>query len=201
MGLRDDHETAVAAGTRASHVRCTHTKGNRVQECVLVRVADRMACIPIAPAENAVGKLAGGIAQAAAGLVTVRLGRTTIEVAHLETAEDLDAVVEGSNGFYLGPAWTYRTGLPVIGTMLVHGDEVITTRDRVPAEMLAKLTPGRAPRSARPVKIACGIGAAILAVATIAYLATGSLEVLLGIGFWGILVIATSLYAWKRASA
>jgi len=27
---------------------------------------------------------------------------------------------------------------------------------------------------------------------------TGSVEVLFGIGFWGVLLIATSLFAWTR---
>lgn len=53
-----------------TYVKCTHTRGNRVQECILVLVADRLACIPIAPAENAVGKIVGGLAMTAVGLIT-----------------------------------------------------------------------------------------------------------------------------------
>ena len=178
------------------YVKCTHTKSNRVQECVLVLVADRLACIPIAPAENAVGKIAGGIAMTAVGLVKLRLGTTMIDVADLSTADDVAA----AGGFFLDAQWTYRTGVPVIGTMLMHGTDVITTRERVPAEMLALLTPNRAPPSAKIVKVFCAVGAAILAAATITYLATGSFELLFGIGFWGVLIIGTSLFAWIKVS-
>ena len=181
-------------------VKCTHTRGNRVQECVVVLVADRLACIPVAPAENAVGNIVSGLAMTALGVTTIRLGTTEIDARELATAEDVRVAVAGAGGFYLDAGWSYRTRVPVIGTMLMHGNETITTRDQVPAAMLAKLTPAGAPPSARPVKITCGIGAAILAVAAIAYLATGRLEVLLGIGFWGVLVIATSLYAWRKLS-
>lgn len=182
----------------ATYVKCTHTKGNRVQACVLVLVGDRMACIPFAPAENAVGKIAGGLAMAAAGIVTLRLGNRAIDASELATTEDLDGAVTGSGGFYVGADWTYRTRVPVIGTMLMHADQVITTRERVRPEMLAQLTPNRAPPSIRVVVVICSIGAAILAAAGITYLATGSIELLVGIGFWGLLLIATSVYAWIR---
>lgn len=182
----------------ATYVKCTHTKGNRVQECIIVLVAGRIGCIPIAPAENAVGKIAGGLAMTAAGVVEVRLGRRVIDASHLATAEDLDAAIAEASGFLLGAEWLYRTNVPVIGTMLMNGKEVITTRERVPAEMLAMLTPNREPPSSKVVKIVCGIGGAILAVAGIVFVATGSLEVLFGIGFWGLLLIGTSLFAWLR---
>lgn len=182
----------------ATYVTCTHTKGNRVQECLLVLVADRMACIPIAPAENAVGKIAAGLAMTAVGLVTIRLGNTELDVTQLATAEQLAAALDSSGGFYLGADWTYRTRIPVIGTMLMHGDETITTRKRVPAEMFAKLTLSRAPLSSKVVKVVVGIGTVIIAAAVITYLATGSFELLFGIGFWGLLLIATSLYTWLR---
>lgn len=184
-----------------THVTCTHTRGNRTQECVLVLAADRMACLPIAPARNAVGSIAGGLAMAAAGLVTVRFGGRELAVDQLATAAELDAAVDGSGGFYLDAAWTYRTGIPVIGTMLVHGGDVITTRERVPAELLARVTPAPAVRSTRAVKVVCGIGAAILAAAVVVYLATGSLEALFGIGCWGVLVIAAGVYAWRKVAA
>lgn len=179
-------------------VKCTHTKGNRLQECILVLVADRMACIPIARAENAVGKIAAGLAMAAVGVVEVRVGTTMIDASRLASTEDLEAAVAGSGGFHVGGDWTYRTRVPVIGTMLMHREETITTREQVPEEMLALLTPNRAPVSSKAVKIACALGAAILTAAVIVFLATGSLEALFGIGFWGILPIATSLYAWVR---
>lgn len=182
----------------ATYVKCTHTKGNRVQECILVRVADRMACIPIAPAQNLVGQIAGGLAMGAVGLVTIRLGSKVVDVSQLASAEDLDAAIAGSGGFQLGADWLYRTRVPMIGTMIMRGNEGITTRERVPAEMLAMLTPNRAPGSSKVVKIVCAIGAGILAIAGIVFLATGSVELLVGIGFWGILMIATSLYAWIR---
>ncbi|HSD90082.1 MAG TPA: hypothetical protein VLB44_21270 [Kofleriaceae bacterium] len=169
-----------------------------MQECILVLVADRMACIPIAPAENAVGKIAAGLAMTAVGVVEIPLGSKKIDVSQLATAEHLAAAIDGSGGFYVGADWTYRTRIPVIGTMLMHGDQTITTRERVPAEMFAKLTLSRAPMSSKAVKVVVGIGTAIVAAAVITYLATGSLEVLFGIGFWGILLIATSLYAWLR---
>jgi hypothetical protein len=181
-----------------TYVKCTHTRGNRIQECVLVLTDDRMACLPIGPAQNAAAKIAGGIAMAAAGLVTIRLDTMVIEPRQLATVEQLDAAVRGAGGFYVGADWTYRTRVPVIGTMLKHGDEVLTTRERVPAPILAKLTPDRAPLSAKVVKIVCGIGAGILAIAAIVYLATGSLEALFGIGFWGVLIIGAALYAWIR---
>lgn len=179
-------------------MKCTHTKGNRTQECILVLVEDRMACIPIAPAENVAAKIVGGLAMTAIGVDRIRLGNRVIDVSHLATTEDLAAAVEGACGFYVEADWTYRTKVPVIGTMLMHANETITTRDRVPAEMLAKLTPNRAPASSKPVKIACAIGGAVLVGAVIAYAATGSLELLFGIGFWGVLIIATSVFAWVR---
>jgi len=182
----------------ATYVKCTHTKRNRVQECLLVLVADRMACIPVAPAENAIGKIAAGLAMTAVGLIKIRLGSTEVDVDQLVTADHLAAAIDGSGGFYVGADWTYRTRIPVIGTMLMHGDETITTRERVPAEMFAKLTINRAPLSSKVVKVVVGIGTVIVAAAVITYLATGSLELLFGIGFWGILLIATSLYAWLR---
>lgn len=185
----------------ATYVKCTHTKGNRIQECIVLLVADRMGCIPIGPAENAIAKLAAGLAMTAVGVVKVRLGSAVIDASQLATAEDLDAAVEGSGGFHLGAHWTYRTGVPVIGTMLMHGNETITTRERVPPEMLAKLTPSRAALSAKPVKVLSGIGIAILAVAAIVYAATGNLDVLFGIGFWGALLIAISLSVWMRMRA
>ena len=180
------------------YVKCAHGKGTRTQECLLVLVADRMACIPIAPAENVVGKIAAGLAMTAVGGVELRLGKRVIDARNLATAEDLDAAVAASGGFYLGAEWTYRTRIPVIGTMLMHGKETITTRDPVSPEMFARLTPNRAPPSAKVVKVVCAIGAGILAIATIVYLATGQIEMLFGIGFWGVLLIATSLYAWHR---
>jgi hypothetical protein len=180
------------------YVKCTHTKGNRIQECILVLVADQMACIAIAPAQNAVAKLAAGIAMTAVGVVTLRLGNREIDASQLATADDVDAAIKGLGGFYLDAAWTYRTGIPVIGTMLMHGNENITTRERVPAEMFAKLTLSRAPLSPKVVKVVVGIGTVIIAGAVITYLATGSLEALFGIGFWGLLLIGTSLYAWLR---
>jgi len=178
------------------YLRCTHTKGNRVQECILVLVADRMGCIPIAAAENAVGKIASGLAMTAVGMIEVRLGKTSIDASHLATAEDLDAAIDASGGFHLGADWMYRTRIPGIGTMLMHGNEVITTREQVPPEIFAKLTPNTAPGSTKPVKVACAIGAGVLVIAGIAYLATGNLEVLFGIGFWGVLIIAASLGGW-----
>jgi hypothetical protein len=132
------------------------------------------------------------------GVVELRLGGKTIDARSIASAEELDAAVGASGGFYLGADWTYRTRVPIIGTMLMHGNEAITTRDRMSPAMLAQLTPNRAPPSAKVVKVVCAIGAAILAVATIVYLATGQIELLFGIGFWGILMIATSLYAWHR---
>jgi hypothetical protein len=181
----------------ATYVKCTHTKSNRVQECIMVLVADRMACIPIGPSENAIGKIAGGLAMTAVGVITIRGGRT-IDTSELATAEDLDAAIAASGGFDMGADWLYRTRVPVIGTMLVHGNEVITTREDVPAAMFAKMTPNRTPPSAKVVKIVCAIGAAIIAGATIVLLATGSLEAFFGIGFWGLLLIGTSLFAWVR---
>jgi len=180
------------------YVKCAHNRGTRVQQCVLVRAGDRLACLPIAPSENAIGKLAVGLASTALGIVTVRLGTQTIDASGLRTPEDLDAAVAGSGGFHLGPDWTYRTGVPVIGTMLLHGDETITTREPVPPQVLALLSPHRAPPSSRVVKIVCGIGRAILVVTGAVFLVTGSVEVLFGIGFWGVLLIATSLFAWTR---
>lgn len=180
------------------YVKCTHNRGNRVQECVLVQAGDRLACLPIAPSENAIGKIAAGLARTAVGIVTVRLGTQTIDASGLRTPGDLDAAVAGSGGFHVGADWTYRTRVPVIGTMLLHGDETITTREPVPAQMLALLTPHRAPPSPKVVWIACGIGGAILAVAGVVYTATGSLEALFGIGFWGVVPIAASLFAWIR---
>jgi hypothetical protein len=182
----------------ATHVKCSHAKANRAQECILVLVADRIECIPIAPAENAVGKIAAGLAMTAVGLIRIRLGSTEIDVGQLASAEHLAAAIDGSGGFYLGADWTYRTRIPVIGTMLMHGDQTITTRERVPPEMFAKLTMSRAPLSSKPVKVVVAIGTAIVAAAVITYLATGSLDLLFGIGFWGILMIATSVYAWLR---
>ena len=82
--------------------------------------------------------------------------------------------------------------------MLMHGDEAITTRERVPAEMFAKLTLRQVPPSFKIVKVVVGVGTAIVVAAVITYLATGSLELLFGIGFWGILLIAISSYAWLR---
>ena len=182
----------------ATYVKCTHTKGNRVQECLLVLVADRMACIPIAPAENAIGKIVAGLAMTAVGVFTIRLGGTALDVSQFETTEHLAAAVDSSGGFYVGTDWTYRTRVPVIGTMLMHVDETITTRERLPAEVFAKLTLSRAPLSSKVVKVVVGIGTVIVAAAVITYLATGSLELLFGIGFWGILLIAASLYTWLR---
>ncbi len=189
----------VICAMTATYVKCTHTKANRVQECILVLAADRMACIPIAPAANAVGKIAAGLVMAAVGVITVRLGGTVIDASQLATAEELDAAIDGSGGFYVGADWTYRTRVPVIGTMLMHDKETITTRDQMPAEMLAKLTPNRAPLSSKPVKVFCLIGTAVLVAAGITYFATESLELLFGIGFWGVLIIAASLYAWVRS--
>jgi hypothetical protein len=185
-------------GVMIAPVKCTHTKGNRLQECVLVLVEDRMACIPIAPPENVVGKIAGGLAMAAVGMYTVRFGGTTINASQLASRDELDAAVAGSGGFHVGADWTYRTRVPVIGTMLMNGKETITTRARVPEEMLALLTPNRAPASTKVVKITCAIGAALLMAAVIAFLVTGSLESLLALGFWGLLPIATSLFVWVR---
>jgi hypothetical protein len=181
-----------------AHVKCTHTKGNRTQECVLVLVADRLACIPIAPSENALAKIAGGLAWTAVGVITIRLGERTLDFSDLATVEELDALVVASGGFHLGADWLYRTNIPVIGTMLTHGNENITTREKVPAAMFALLTPNRIPPSPKVVIIMCGIGAAIIAAATISYVATGSLELLFGIGFWGVLIIGTALFAWLR---
>ncbi|MDQ3338359.1 MAG: hypothetical protein M4D80_24600 [Myxococcota bacterium] len=182
----------------ATYVKCTHTKGNRVQECIIVLVADRMALIPIGPSENAVGKIAGGLALTAVGVITIRLGSKTIDASQLATAEDLDAAIAASGGFDLGADWLYRTRVPIIGTMLMNGKEVITTRERVPAEMFARLTPNRTPPSAKVAKIVCAIGAAIIAVAVMVFFATDSIEALFGIGFWGLLLIGTSLFAWLR---
>lgn len=193
-----NHNSGRLRAMAATYVKCTHTKGNRVQECLLVLVADRMACIPVGPAENAVGKIAAGLAMTAVGLIKIRLGSTEVDVEQLVTADQLAAAIDGSGGFYVGPDWTYRTHLPVIGTMLMHGGDTITTRERVPAEMFAKLTINRAPLSSKGVKVVVGIGTVIVAAAVITYVATGSLELLFGIGFWGILLIATSLYAWVR---
>lgn len=181
----------------AACVKCTHTTGNRVQECVLVRAGERVACLPTAPAENALGKLAVGLAMTAVGVTTLRLGGRTISSEDL-AVEDLEAAVVASGGFYLGSDWVFRTGVPLIGTMLMHGAETITTRERVPAALLAHFTPHRAPLSAKPVKVASGIGAAVLVVAGVVFLATGSVEALLGIGFWGVVPIAASLYVWWR---
>ena len=122
------------------YVKCTHTKGNRIQECMLVLVEDRMACIPIGPAENAVAKIVGGVAMTAVGLVKIRLGSRVIDVSDLVTAEDLAAATEAAGGFYVEADWTYRTRIPVIGTMLMRANENITTRDRVPAEIADALS-------------------------------------------------------------
>lgn len=162
-----------------------------------MRAGDRLACLPIAPSENALGTLAVGLATTAVGITTLRLGGRT-DAAGDVAVGDLDAAVAESGGFYLGADWTYRTGVPVIGTMLLHGDETITTREPVPPGLLSLLTPHRAPPSWKVAKVACGIGAAILVVAGVVFLATGSVEALLGIGFWGVVPIAASLYAWAR---
>jgi len=181
-----------------AHVKCTHTKGQRIQECLLVLVDDRLACIPIAPSENALAKIAGGIAMTALGVFTFRLGERTLDLSELATVEELDAVVAASGGFHLGADWLYRTNIPMIGTMLTHGNENITTRAQVPGAMLALLTPNRAAPSSKVVVVFCAIGGAILAAATISYLATGSLELLFGIGFWGLLIIGAAVFAWLR---
>ena len=86
----------------ATYVKCTHTKGTRMQECILVLVADRLACIPIAPSENAIGKLAAGLAMTAVGVFTLRIGERAIDVSQLATAEELDAAIAASGGFELG---------------------------------------------------------------------------------------------------
>lgn len=178
-----------------TYVKCQHTQGTRAQECVLVLVDDRMACVPIAPARNAVGEIALGVAMTAVGVISVR--DSTVELHGIETPADLDALVARSGGFLVGPDWTYRTRLPIIGTMILRGNENITAT-HVPAVMLARLTPNRAPLSTKPVKVVCGIGAGILAIAGITYLATDSLELLFGIGFWGVLMIGTALFLWLR---
>jgi hypothetical protein len=179
-----------------TYVRCRHTKDNRMQECVLVLVADRMACVPIAPSENVVGTIAAGLAMTAVGMIVVR--DTAIDVSRLETLADLDAALAGSGGFIVGADWTYRTRVPIIGTMLMRGNENITTRNHVPDEMLARLVLNRAPPSSKVVMVVCGIGTAVLAAAGIVYLATGSLALLIGIGFYGVLIVAIALYTWLR---
>ncbi len=181
-----------------TYVKCMHTKGTRMQECILVLVADRMACIPIAPSQNAIGKLAAGLALTAVGVITFRIGERTVDVSQLATADELDAAVKSSGGFHVEADWLYRTGIPMMGTMIMRGNENLTTRDEFPREMLARLTPNRTPVSSKGVKIICAVGAAIIVAATIAFLATGSFNLLFGIGFWGVVIIGAALYAWLR---
>ncbi|MCW5802298.1 MAG: hypothetical protein KIT31_07915 [Deltaproteobacteria bacterium] len=180
------------------HVRCSHTKANRIQECILVMAEERVACLPVAPPANAVGKLAAGLAMTAAGIVELRVGARVLGPGDLRTAEDLAAAVDASGGFYLGADWTYRTRVPVIGTMIMRAGETLTTREHVPPELLAQLTPNRAPPSAKAVVVACAIGAAIVAAGVIAGAATGSLEILFGVGCWGLLIAGAALFAWLR---
>jgi hypothetical protein len=182
----------------AIYVRCAHTRDNRYQECILVLTADRMACLPIGPVENAIGKIAGALALTAVGAIEVRIGKMVVHPEALATLEQLDAAVLGAGGFYVDADWTYRTNVPVIGTMVMRGKEVLTIRERMPPQMLARLTPNTSPPQMKAVKVVVGIGAAIILAAVIAFLASGSLEVLFGIGFWGVLIIGAALYAWLR---
>lgn len=156
---------------------------------------DRIACLPIAPAENAAAKILGGLALTAVGVFTIKLGGKEVDITGLA---DLDEAVAQTGGFFLGESWMYRTRVPGIGTMLMDGTQTITTRQPVPREILAKLTPNRTPPSPKVVFIVCGVGGAILAAATITFAATGSFELLFGIGFWGLLFIGTALFAWLR---
>lgn len=101
-------------------------------------------------------------------------------------------------GFVLGPDWTYRTHVPILGTMLLAPDQNITTREPVPPAILAGLTPQRGPTSFKAVKVACAIGIGILALGGVVALVTGSLEALFGIGFFGVLVIGAALFAFVQ---
>ena len=179
---------------------CTLTKAHRTQQCILVLAADRLACLPIAPSENAIGKLAAGLAMAAVRVYRVR-GGAAVDASELKTAEDLDAAIDASGGFYLDEEWKYRTRLPVVGTMMGRAGVVIATRETVPEAMFAKLTLDRSAPSTKALKITSAIGGVIIAAAVIVYLATGSLEALFGIGFWGVLIIGAGVFAWTRLRA
>ena len=156
---------------------------------------DRIACLPIAPAENVAAKIAGGLALTAVGVFTIKLGGKDVD---LTGVADLDEAVAHTGGFFVGDGWSYRTNIPVIGTMFMDGTQTIATRERVPAEILAKFPVNRAPPSPKVMAVFCAIGGAILAAATITFAATGSLELLFGIGFWGVLIIGVAIFAWLR---
>jgi hypothetical protein len=180
-------------------IRIILTRGARTkQECVLVHAFDRVAVIPLAPPTSAIASIAGALVMVAAGVYRIRLGEAMVELDTLATARELDAVVTGTGGFYLDEQWRYRANIPVIGTMIMRGDANITTREPVPAAILARLTRDRSALRFRPAYIVIAVGAAVIAAGVIAFVATGRLDLLFGIGTWGVLIAGAALYALVR---